>query len=898
LAELPLRDVATALSTALADRYRVERELGAGGMATVYLAEDLKHRRKVAIKVLRPELAAVIGAARFLREIETIAGLQHPHILGLIDSGEVNGTAYYVMPFVEGESLRDRLNREKQLPIADAVRLATEIAAALGYAHRHGVVHRDIKPENILLHDGAALVADFGIALAASKAGGERMTETGMSLGTPHYMSPEQAMGEQDLDGRADIYALGCVLHEMVAGEPPFTGPSAQAIVAKVMASEPTPLSTVRKMVPAHVEDAVLTALQKIPADRFATAGAFAAALGSSGDATRAGTGRTRATAAASRRRLLWPAAVAILAVAALVGWLRPRAGASSGADVPPTQLALLLPDFGGAGTALRHQLEISPDGTALLYVALVDGVTRTKWIGLDGSEGRVLEGVQPNMADYRISPDGRSFIAANSVTGALFRYPIGGATEKPLPRGLPLGQRGAIWASDGSVWLSDIATASTGLTRLSPTDSVTRPFGNRNADVGIMQILPGDRMALAVRQPMGSSSGPATLVDLRTGDTRVLVDDAVVEVRYAVGHLVYVLGDGTLHAAPFDLDALRITAPAVQLASGVVLTGTGLAQFAVASNGTIAYSGEAGRTLMLADRAGAGRTLSATLRNYHHPRFSPDGRRIAMDFNGPDGRDVWVQNLDDGTLSRATFDRDGHDATWSPDGRTLAYTSFRNGVFGVHRIRPGSTETSDSLLTSPTLAYTGIWLRDASALVTVGQSLSPESNLDIGILRNAGRGPIEPVVATRFIEQYPALSRDDKWLAYSSNQSGREEVYMRPLEGGEQVQVSVGGGTEPLWSPDGRELFYRGRVGDDARGEPMMMAASVVTTPTLAVTSRKALFPGTGIVTANPHGNFDVSPDGRTFVFIRSNPSSRVIVIQNLAAMVAKRRASQRAAP
>ena len=188
----------TRLTAALSDRYRIERELGAGGMATVYLAEDLKHDRKVAIKVLRPELAAVIGAERFLREIKTIATLQHPHILGLIDSGEVNGTAYYVMPFVEGESLRDRLHREKQLPIADAVRIATEVAAALDYAHRHGVIHRDIKPENILLHDGSALVADFGIALAVSSAGGgSRMTETGMSLGTPHYMSPGAG------DGRA-----------------------------------------------------------------------------------------------------------------------------------------------------------------------------------------------------------------------------------------------------------------------------------------------------------------------------------------------------------------------------------------------------------------------------------------------------------------------------------------------------------------------------------------------------------------------------------------------------------------------------------------------------------------------------------------------------------------------
>ncbi|HEY9442548.1 MAG TPA: serine/threonine-protein kinase, partial [Gemmatimonadales bacterium] len=272
--------VPDSLRTALGDRYRLERELGQGGMATVYLAEDLKHRRKVAIKVLRPELAAVIGAERFLREIQTIATLQHPHILGLIDSGEVNGTAYYVMPFVDGESLRDRLRREKQLPVSDAVRLATEVAAALDYAHRHGVIHRDIKPENILLHDGQALVADFGIALAVSSAGGgSRMTETGMSLGTPHYMSPEQAMGERTITGRCDVYALGAVTYEMLVGEPPFTGPTAQAIVAKVMTADPAGLSAQRRSVPPAVEDAVLTALSKLPADRFATAAEFAAAL-------------------------------------------------------------------------------------------------------------------------------------------------------------------------------------------------------------------------------------------------------------------------------------------------------------------------------------------------------------------------------------------------------------------------------------------------------------------------------------------------------------------------------------------------------------------------------------------------------------------------------------------
>ena len=224
------------LNTALEGRYSIEGEIGAGGMATVCLATDMKHRRKVALKVLRPELSAILGADRFLKEIETTANLQHPHILPLHDSGAVDGTVSYVMPFVEGETLRDRLHRETQLPIDDAVRITREIASALDYAHRKGVIHRDIKLENILLHEGQALVADFGIALAAVTTGGTRITESGMSLGTPHGMSPEQAMAERTLDARADVYALGCVQYEMLAGEPPFTGPTAQAIAARVLA--------------------------------------------------------------------------------------------------------------------------------------------------------------------------------------------------------------------------------------------------------------------------------------------------------------------------------------------------------------------------------------------------------------------------------------------------------------------------------------------------------------------------------------------------------------------------------------------------------------------------------------------------------------------------------------
>jgi serine/threonine protein kinase len=230
-----MSEITARLSTAIADRYRIERELGAGGMATVYLAHDVKHERKVALKVLRPELAAVIGAERFLAEIKVTANLQHPHILPLHDSGEADTFLYYVMPYVEGETLRDKIDREKQLGVEEAVEITRSVAAALDYAHRQNVIHRDIKPENILLHDGQALVADFGIALALSHAGGARLTETGLSIGTPHYMSPEQAMGDRELDARSDVYSLGAMLYEMLAGDPPYTGSTAQAIVAKVI---------------------------------------------------------------------------------------------------------------------------------------------------------------------------------------------------------------------------------------------------------------------------------------------------------------------------------------------------------------------------------------------------------------------------------------------------------------------------------------------------------------------------------------------------------------------------------------------------------------------------------------------------------------------------------------
>jgi serine/threonine-protein kinase len=871
-------DADARLATALADRYRIERQLGQGGMATVYLAHDLRHGRSVAVKVLRPELAAVIGADRFLAEIKTTAHLQHPHILGLIDSGEAGALLYYVMPFIEGESLRDRLAREKQLPIGDAVRIAREVASALDYAHRHKVIHRDIKPENILLHDGQALVADFGIALAVSTAGATRMTETGMSLGTPHYMSPEQAMGEREIGPPSDVYALGCVTYEMLVGEPPFTGPTAQAILAKVMTAEPPSLIAQRRSVPPEVEGAVLTALEKLPADRFASAAEFAHAL-SDGTASRRAPSRTvegRAAEPPSRRAvwltrlLLGALGLALFSAGYLIS--RGRAPARQ-----PSRLAILAPNVGGSGgTGLARQLAITPDGETVVFVGLTPNGTNALFSQrLDAQDPAAIPGGQA-LASPQISRDGRWIMA--SGTGGSYRLPLEGGTPSPV-NPAPIVTFGT-WSPDGSFWFTRPAT--TGFDRLGQ-DSTASAFRERTAGFRLQQILDDGRTALAVRSPTGTNAGAGVLIDLRTGQETPLVEGPVAELRYVAGYLLSVLPDGSLTAALFERGSRRTPAPGIPVATGVALTGTGVAQLAVADNGTVAYIPEAPRSLVFVDRGGAVRNVTDERHNFHAPKFSPDGRRLSTDFTSADGRDVWVLSLDQGTLSRATFDRDGHDATWTADGH-LTYTSFKSGTFGIYRTRPGSAAPPESLLASTQLAYTGAWFPDGHRLITTGTDLRPGSGPDIGVIGNAGRGPIEPLLASPFQEQYPALSPDGRWLAFVSDQSGEQQVYVQPANGeGDQVQISRDGGNEPVWAPDGRELVYRGT----GEGQIDLIAATVRTTAGFTVTERRSLFPISDIVGTAPHANYDISPDGRTFAMVRRSPATRIVVIQHLPELV-----------
>ena len=414
------------LTTALADRYRLERELGAGGMATVYLAQDLKHDRHVAIKVLKPELAAVLGAERFVVEIKTTAALQHPHILPLFDSGTADGFLYYVMPYIKGETIREKLNRETQFGVEEAVRIAREVADALDYAHRHGVIHRDIKPENILLHDARPMVMDFGIALAVSAAAGGRMTETGLSLGTPHYMSPEQATAEKEITPRSDIYSLASVLYEMLAGQPPHIGGAAQQVIMKIITDTPRPVNELRKNVPPNVVAALSKALEKLPADRFENAKAFSDALANPTFATTTGAGASMTRVSGVPRRLFWATvAVALISSAGFVWSVRRPAAARE-----LTRLSLAFPDSQQVTGDGFFRLALSPDGRAIAYVGPGTSASSTRlWVRrLDQLRASPLAGTDGAM-NPSFSPDGKHIAFVSGTPRGRARHSRGRRT-------------------------------------------------------------------------------------------------------------------------------------------------------------------------------------------------------------------------------------------------------------------------------------------------------------------------------------------------------------------------------------------------------------------------------------------------------------------------------------
>ena len=845
------------LAAALADRYRIERELGAGGMATVYLAHDVRHDRKVAIKVLKPELAAVLGAERFVVEIRTTAALSHPHILPLFDSGTADGFLYYVMPYIKGETIREKLNRETQFGVDEAVRIAREVADALDYAHRNGVIHRDIKPENLLLHDGRAMVMDFGIALAVSAAAGGRMTETGLSLGTPHYMSPEQATADKEITGRSDVYSLASVLFEMLAGVPPHEGGSAQQVIMRIIADTPRPVTDLRRSVPPNVGAALSKALEKLPADRFETARAFADALQNPAFTT-ATTFTATAGGASSRWKQRAAIPLAFTSIALLVaagwGWLRP------GPVLPVTRFDL---DPGAATPAPGSDIVISPDGSLLVFAGVVGNDPTALYLRrLDGDpDFRKVPGTEgANTASPTFSPDSRS-LAFRRVNNVLVRLDLSGAGATVIANlGTEIGTY-LHWGTPDQIVYSG---GPRGLFRVAVAGG-TPEFLTRTGGAARHSFLLPDGSGVLY----STGAQGVMVLDFATDSATLLVPNAIHPTYVATGHLLYIAQEGGLFAIPFDLGSHRLTGTAVKLLDRVA-AGTGQRGYSVSQNGILVYhegvsafTGDASlpNALAIVDLAGVAQRIALPASTRAMPRFSPTGDRIAFaeSSRGGRARDIHVFELATGTDTRLTFDGDNHDPIWSPDGKEILFT--RSDTIGGDRRDLFSKPADNSTAERPVLEMPGwqspdAWLKDGTILFSsaaqgglfklfsVRDSAAPRAYLD---------GPT--------YERDIALSPDGKFAVYSSSDQGQVSIWITDYPAAKgRWQVAPMLGVAPRWSRDGYVYFWK----NVSAAMDSLFRARVDLTPTVMVRAAEFVL---ALPVSQSTRNWDLHPDGKRFV-------------------------------
>jgi len=888
--EARLTDPTARLSAALADRYRIERELGQGGMATVYLAEDLKHDRKVALKVLKPELAAVLGADRFVVEIKTTAALQHPHILPLYDSGRTGGRAdgradeflFYVMPYIQGETLRQKLDREHQLGVDDAVRLASQVADALDYAHRHGVIHRDIKPENILLHEGRPMVSDFGIALAVSAAAGGRMTETGLSLGTPHYMSPEQATAEKEITGRSDIYSLGSVLYEMLAGEPPHSGGSAQQIIMKIVTEEAQPVTQLRKSVPPHVAAAVGKALERLPADRFASAAEFAAALGNrafgAGTATGSASAAVPAAAGGRRARLrdpfvLVPSLVAVAAIAA--GVIR-----GPGGDTPPTlpsiRFRLAPTDSTRPVATYPWPAAISPDGGTIVYT-VASGASSGMLVAqrMDQLQARPIPGTIGGYQPY-FSPD-----------GAWLAFEAGGKERKVrLDGSAPVtitdanGANGADWTARDVIVLGAQGRFH-GLSHVSAAGgeaaALTEPDTANNERDHLWPVAFPDGRTIAFVIWSGSlGSSRLALTSLDDGRVTPLGIPGIRPLAVLDGVLVYLQADGTVMGVPVDAGRRRTTGQPIPVHDPVWVgvANNGNSGIFISPGGALVTGSGAtrGRLVWVRPDGGTERILPDA-RSFVSPRLSPDERRIAVVASEGQQSDVWILDRTLATFSRLTLAGTVTSAAWAADGSRLVFTAAgetaRNGVWS--QLAAGGSPP-ELLFETPQLTPSALIAPDGRSLLVTSLEGNTWGSFRI------------PLDSARVARTYlasgggqmagTAFSPDGKWMAVASDESGQYEIYVRSFpDPASRIQISVAGGSEAVWSRDGRRIYYRAGTA--------LLAARVSLTPTFTLLGRDTVLTGVTFTAAPGFvANYDVTRDGQRIVAIQPDVNDFEVVV------------------
>ncbi len=871
------------LTAALVGRYDIEREVGAGGMATVYLARDVRHDRHVALKVLNPELGAVLGVERFLAEIKVTANLQHPNLLPLFDSGEANGLLFYVMPFVEGESLRARLDREKQLPIDEAIRIAVAIANALDYAHGHHVIHRDLKPENILMQAGQPVIADFGIALAVSNAGGNRITQTGLSLGTPQYMSPEQATGDRVIDGRTDIYSLAAMTYEMLTGEAPHTGNTAQAIIARLLTDRPRSVRSSRASVPEYVEAAVAKGLEKLPADRFSTAHEFAEALqGHSALASIAGgtAARTSAVPPASpglRARLRDPvvlglSVVAIASAAAAVFALSRRPATE--APMPPVQFIMAATDSTRPIDNYPWPATISSDGSMVVYsVAQGASSSMLYLLRTDQLEPRPIPGTNDGFQPL-FSPDGRwiEFEAA----GKEKKVRLDGSAPVTISDGG--GANGADWTVNDQIVLGAQGTFH-GISVVSAAGgepvAVTQPDTANGEREHIWPIAAPDGKIVVFALWYGTLAG-SRLAATSLDDGKVVPLDlrGIRPLVVLDGMLVYVQADGAVMAIRFNARARRTEGKPIPVHDPVpVISALNGNSGIFVSGGGAAVTAEGGARGKLSWLVfdGKSQDVLPDSRAYAYPSISPDERRIAVVVQDEQKSDVWIYDAGMSTFSKLTSQETVTSVQWASDGTHVIYSAAGDqgrGVVWSQLVSGGSAP--EKLFEQNELAPLSRMSPDGKWLIV---NLYHGTSWDIFRVPVDSPSALSPYLASRAEETGPSFSPDGKWVAVNSDESGRGEVYVRSFpDPSSRIQISVAGGNDPVWSEDGTRLFYR--------AGPQLLAARISHTPTFTVLSRDTVMSAVNFPASYFSGSYAVSRDGKRILTYTSDKDDFQLVV------------------
>jgi len=840
--------------------YRIIEKIGEGGMGVVYRARDERLDRDVAIKVLPKHLAKdPKRRERFEREGRAVSSLNHPNICTLYDIGQHDGIDFIVMEYIEGETLASRLERGA-LPLERALQVGVQIADGLDKAHRRGIVHRDLKPGNIMLTKDGAKLLDFGLAklmapdavVAESALATEDkpLTAEGTLVGTVQYMAPEQLEGKE-ADARTDVFAFGAVLYEMITDNKAFEGTSQASLIAAIMSSEPRRLSKLQANSPAALDRTVAKCLAKDPEERWQTARDLV------DDLQWIDSGAAAETAVVARpqyRRLALVALLGALVATAIVWVIRPETRSTPS----PARLHLSLPDGHEIRTNWSPPFVFSPDGSQLLFLSWHRGEDRQLHLRpINGFEARPLPGTEWAQMPF-FSPDGR-WIGYFSH-GKLRKLSLAGGAPVTICDASMVA--GASWGLDDSIVF---ASAGSGLMKVSAIGGSPEPLTTlQQGEVQHWwpQFLP-DGKAIVFTADTMSGFRPA-IVSLETGEHHVLEELGAGRVaRYVPsGHIVYAEG-GQLLAVPFDPVRLELTGTASSVLDGLHTSPTsGLAYFAVSNTGTLAYlpgsQAQVERQLVLVDRQGVGTPLVGERGNFLSPRYSPDGTKVAVGrFLGSGRRDVWVYDLMSGARIRLTTGGATGMPIWVPDGDRITFwkdfETIQSKVVGADEV--------EELHRSLNPIFPGSWTPEGDVLIF--QEMHPETRGDIWVLSEEGEA--KAWIATEFSEGYPQLSPDGRWLAYVSNESGEYEVYVQAYPGAnEKMTVSTDGGFEPVWSPDGRELFYR----TGAR----VMVVSIQTTPVFRTSRPRQLFEGPYISSSTIAAiatTYDVAPDGQHFLMI-----------------------------